>query len=519
MNEEPYTHENLVAKIKPNRNDPEASTGNSCSTSISEESLASQRSSNPIVANDTAPTARWGIYLIEPLILILLFAYNFSSTIFKNQVIYQSCTAGLGYPDAVCLLLGTKNSTNETKKIEAEVQPYAARVMLTIKLVECLVPAFCGLFAGAWADRYGRKPLLMASFLGYSMQYLISSIIAYLAMENHGMISPWLYILTIIPLSLLGSSVTYSAAAVCFIGDVSSEKMRSYRLIAYEMSIYVGLLLGSFASGYVYEDLNSQSYIVFAISSVSILVGLFIMMLFLPESLPTQPQVTPTTSLTGLLKDMGRSCCKPRQFKDRSIIILLMCILLLTAFVADGSNSVFYLFMRAQFHWTVKEFTNYESVSILVPALAGSGGMLFLWSLRKCTRNSAILWLAFISLLSHVSSSLMRAFAFVDWQIYVAIGLGALKSLVNPMCRTAITSLLPADERGKIFALLDVVRNLTPFVSSSVYIVIYSLTLSSAPSLFNLFSANFYGLAIALLLVVWRLKSTQQSEHYDPVFR
>lgn len=48
-------------------------------------------------------------------------------------------------------------------------------------------------------------------------------------MQRHGLVSPWLYVITIIPLSLLGNSVTYSVAAVCFIGDVSTGKMRSYR--------------------------------------------------------------------------------------------------------------------------------------------------------------------------------------------------------------------------------------------------------------------------------------------------
>jgi len=43
----------------------------------------------------------------------------------------------------------------------------------------------------------------------------------------------------------------------------------------------------------------------------------------------------------------------------------------------------------------------------------------------------------------------MKGFALESWQIYVAIGLGVFKSLVNPMCRTMITNLLPADERGK----------------------------------------------------------------------
>ncbi|XP_070066858.1 probable peptidoglycan muropeptide transporter SLC46 [Drosophila virilis] len=79
----------------------------------------------------------------------------------------------------------------------------------------------------------------------------------------------------------------------------------------------------------------------------------------------------------------------------------------------------------------------------------------------------------------------MKAFAFVDWQIYLAIGLGIFKSLVNPMCRTMITNLLPGEERGKVFAMLSVLQTLSPFASSTLYIIFYTLTLSSAPGLFQ----------------------------------
>ncbi|KAH8258444.1 hypothetical protein KR038_011599 [Drosophila bunnanda] len=538
MNDEPHAHETLVAKARrPGHRDHE--TG---STSSEESLRGSVSSVVPVIASnesppETTPAIQQSlrIYLLEPFILILLFAYNFSSTVLKNEIIYQSCTAGFGYPDNVCRLLGTKNATNETKRIEEEVQPYAARITLVMRMVECFIPAFCGLFAGAWADRYGRKPLLMCSFLGgllvallcqilicqagYGLQYLISAAIAYCAIQTHGQVSPWWYVLSIVPISCLGSSVTYSVAAVCFIGDVSEGKVRSYRMIAYELAIYVGLLLGSFGSGYVYEA--TDAYVVLSISAGSILASLFLLSALLPESLPKgeRSATMPTNerNVFSLLKDMWNSCSKPREHHNRSIMLTIMVVLLLTAFVADGSNSVFYLFMRAKFHWSVKQFTEYETVSILVPAVAGSGGVLFIWSLRKCT-NSAVLWLALVSLLSHSSSSLMKAFAMVSWQIYVAIGLGVFKSLVNPMCRTMITNLLPADERGKIFALLGVVQNLSPLVSSSLYYAIYTRTLDSDPGIFNLFSTFLYSLGIILLGIVWLVK-TKNRVFYEPVFR
>lgn len=98
-------------------------------------------------------------------------------------------------------------------------------------------------------------------------------------------------------------------------------------MIAYELCIYVGLLLGSFASGYAYEA--SNAYHIFVISAGSILFALFLMTALLPESLP-QRQL----SEGFVLRDLWQSCARGRVFQDRSILVLLMCVLLLTAFVS-----------------------------------------------------------------------------------------------------------------------------------------------------------------------------------------
>lgn len=112
----------------------------------------------------------------------------------------------------------------------------------------------------------------------------------------------------------------------------------------------------------------------------------------------------------------------------------------------------------------------------------------------------------------------MKGFALESWQIYVAIGLGVFKSLVNPMCRTMITNLLPADERGKIFALLGVLQALSPLISSTLYVAIYTRTLNTEPGIFNVFSAFLFGIGIILLGTVWHKKS-RNLVYYEPVFK
>ncbi|KAH8277654.1 hypothetical protein KR018_003050 [Drosophila ironensis] len=504
IDEELHFHEKLMAKTRRfdiMESEP-CSTSNEKSGCKSVTSVESESGTDCRTAGDPMALIQQDscIYLLEPLILTLLFAYNFSSTVLKNEIIYQSCTAGFGYPNSDCLLLGTKNATNDTERIEEIVQPYATKVTLSMHMIECFVSAFFGLFTGVWLDVFGRKPFLMCAFLGYGLQYLISAIIAYCAMQRYGLVSPWWYLLSILPLSCLGGSVTYSAAALSFIGDVSNGKVRCYRLIAYELAIYGGLLLGSFASGNVYEA--TDAYVVLSISTGSIFAALVLMIVFLPESLPSRHQSTITYPTNGgrffTLKDLWVTCTRPREHFNRSLVLINMLVILLTAFISDGSNSVFYMFMRAKFHWSVKQFTDYETVSILIPAVSGSSGVILMWSLRKVTKW-AVLWLALVSVLSHLASSLMRAYASLGWHIYVATVLGIFKSLVNPMCRTMITNLLPPEERGKIFALLGILLNLSPLLSSSLYFAVYTKTLNTDPGIFNLVSSLLYGLQVCLI--------------------
>lgn len=99
-------------------------------------------------------------------------------------------------------------------------------------------------------------------------------------------------------------------------------------MIAYELAIYVGLMLGSFAAGYAYEATNAST--IFIISTVCILAALFLMAALLPESLSTPQSV----SQGFVIVDLWRTCSRSRQFVDRSILVLLMCIMLLTAFVS-----------------------------------------------------------------------------------------------------------------------------------------------------------------------------------------
>ncbi|TMW42892.1 hypothetical protein DOY81_012028, partial [Sarcophaga bullata] len=148
--------------------------------------------------------------------------------------------------------------------IEEDVQPYVARLFMTTTLIESIVPAIFGLFAGAWSDRYGRKPLLIASFTGYFLFYGVTSIISHLSDSFD--INPWYYLFASLLVSFLGDGVTYSVGTLSYISDVSTAKVRTYRMVFYEALIYIGLMAGSFTSGFLYKGISSSS-LIFSISA------------------------------------------------------------------------------------------------------------------------------------------------------------------------------------------------------------------------------------------------------------
>uniref|UniRef100_A0A0A1WMV0 Solute carrier family 46 member 3 n=1 Tax=Zeugodacus cucurbitae TaxID=28588 RepID=A0A0A1WMV0_ZEUCU len=466
---------------------------------------------------------RLRFYLVEPMVFILLFAYNLSETIVKNQIIYQTCTSIFNFNETDCGLLGTKNASEHIKRIETTIQPYAARIFMTSSLIESFVPAFCGVFIGAWSDRFGRKPLLITAYSGYALYYAIAAIIAQLSTTI--LVSPWYYLLAVLPLSLIGGSVTYSVATFCYISDVSSEQERPYRMTTYEVAVFFGLMAGSFASGYLYEATNTT--FVLLTSCCCIFVATCIILCFVPESLnrrrfqfiynvvgdteEADQQLNAAAEETGeirklfdlaAVREMWDTCFKPRGYNDRAIIWLAMIASLISVFVIDGSMTVFYLFIREIFNWSVKEFTTFETMNMFVTTIGNITGVILLKRLLKLS----VVHIGILAFFSEAAASFTKAFAVTNWLMYLSVGVGALRAMAHPMCRTVASNVLPANELGKFFSFYGVLQAFLPFIAAPIYTGIYSLTLTTFPGFYNLLNANLFIIAICFLLVILRKK-------------
>ncbi|KMZ06969.1 proton-coupled folate transporter [Drosophila simulans] len=488
---------------------------------------------------------------IEPVLFMLIFSHMLSGTVMRNQVIYQACTVIFQYNETDCKLLDSKNTSSEIQAIETELQAYVANMFLTRTLFESIMPAICGLFVGSWSDQYGRKPLLIVSLIGFSASALISSVICWLS--SYYMVNPWWYTLAAVPHSVLGGWCVFSVAAFCFITDTTDMKTRPYRMIFMEIILFVALTSGSLLSSFVYAATSSA--FVQSLSCLIVVIATLFIIFYMPESLgmsqeeddevpekekdvvvtildqknktneisaeaersencedPPKYEATEKPSedkveKAGLfsfthVKDMFSTCFKKRENNAHTVIWLVTLAGFVSIFVADGIMTVNYLFVRQQFHFTVRDFTIFDTFSQSVPMV---GAILGIFVLRKLFGLSVVT-LALLSLLSEVAANMARGFAYLSWHLYLSVVLGIFRSIQGPMFRTMVSNIVPPSDTGKLFAIGNILQSFAPFVAAPLYTAIYKESLASNPGGFNFLSAAFYLLAFILIGWVMRIK-------------
>lgn len=111
--------------------------------------------------------------------------------------------------------------------IETIVQPYAANILVAKQLIESIVPGVLSLFLGPWSDRFGRKPVIMSSLFGYFLAICMSTVIAWISVQQE--INPWAYALTSIPIALTGGLCGLLTSSISYIADVSNPSNRALR--------------------------------------------------------------------------------------------------------------------------------------------------------------------------------------------------------------------------------------------------------------------------------------------------
>ncbi|XP_012226554.1 probable peptidoglycan muropeptide transporter SLC46 isoform X2 [Linepithema humile] len=411
--------------------------------------------------------------LVQPPMMLLLFALSISATVFTDLIVHRTCLVTLGINETECLILHNNSSSAEALRINQIVQPYTSFILTSKSFIESTWPSCLSLFLGQWSDKYGRKPLLISGYLGG------------------------------LSILMLGS--------ICYITDITDNDERGWHLAWLDASINFGLLFGFLIGPKIFEMYGYST--VFSIATVSCSIAVLYIFL-IPETIQSSNSGIYNIFDLTIVKNLINTCIKKREGFDRLLIWNCIACLTFLLIIIEGNLSIEYLFTSARLGWTVKEFSIYISINIVV----GIFGMILGTKFFHNYLGFPEAIVAVISLISAAGAILVYAFTWKSWHMYLSLMIGIFSEMCRPMIRAILSKAVPSQDTGKVFSLATFIETLLPFVATSLYTYLYAHYM---PPLYPVpvwfLSVVFYIMTIIILIYIQKRLVKSEVSHVSPL--
>ncbi len=317
---------------------------------------------------------------------------------------------------------------------------------------------------GSLSDRYGRRPILLLSLLGFSVDYLILAFAPTYAWLVAGRIFAGIF----------GASHTTASA---YIADVSTEENRAQNFGMLGAAFGLGFIIGPFLGGLFGElGVRVPFYVAASLAFINFLYGYFI----LPESLKVENRRNfdwNRAHPVGTLKQL---------FSYKQIGFLLVAFFLLHL-ASHAVNSNWSYFTMYRFNWS-------ESTVGLSLAAAGllvgivQAGLAQRVSNRIGTSKSIYYGIALYGI-----GMLLFAFASASWMMFVFLIPYCLGGICGPVLQSYLVSQVGVNEQGELQGGLTAIQSLTTVFGPLIMTGIFFYTTKDGTPLYFPGSAFFLG--------------------------
>ncbi|MCL5998445.1 MAG: MFS transporter [Chloroflexi bacterium] len=341
------------------------------------------------------------------------------------------------------------------------VAPYIVRrysddaLMVTmLSVIYAAAQFFAAPVLGKLGDRYGRRPVLLASVLGSAIGYVIFGIGGAL----------WVLFLARLIDGISGGNLSTASA---YIADVSKPEERAKNFTLIGVAWGVGLILGPALGATLGQiSVDAPAFMAAALSLFSVLLG-FIM---LPESLPREMRETTPLCLSDLnpFISIGQMAHKP----GLGGLLLVLC---LFNFAYNGINSTETLFLIEKFS------TQPWQVGALL-VLAGITVAIAQRLVQRLVKRYGEQGIAIVCLNGQALGAVATFLAPILWLIYPITALRTItSSFIFPTLGALMTSHVSPREQGTLMGVTTALGSLTSILGPLWAGAVYDHVLPSAP--------------------------------------
>ncbi|MCG7280907.1 TCR/Tet family MFS transporter [Chryseobacterium taklimakanense] len=288
---------------------------------------------------------------------------------------------------------------------------------------------------GGLSDKFGRRPIILFSLLGFSINFLIQALAPSIF---------WLFVGRIFS-GVTGASITTASA---YIADISTDEDRAKNFGLIGAAFGLGFIIGPVVGGVLgHYGPRIPFYAASALCLINFLYGLFI----LPESLDKKHRrpfdwrrANPVGSLL--------------QLKKYPEILGLIVALIFVYIAGHAVQTNWTFFTMYKFSWTERMVGISLGVSGFMAALVQ--GYLIRFIQPKIGSEKSI----FYGLLLYSLGMILFAFATKSWMMFAFLIPYGLGGIAGPALQSTISAQVPKNEQGELQGALASLVSLTAIV-------------------------------------------------------
>jgi DHA1 family tetracycline resistance protein-like MFS transporter len=371
--------------------------------------------------------------------------------------------------------------TELTGKPANEGSSYGAWLLFAYSITQF----FCAPLIGNLSDRFGRRPVILSSLFGFSIDYIILALA-----PTYG----WLFVGRVIA-GFTGASFTSAAA---YIADVSTPENRAknFSMIgaAFGLGFMIGPGLGGLLSGF---GIRAPFYAAAGLCLLNSLYGYFV----LPESLDKEHRRKfewKRANPFGAFKFLK---------KEPSIRNLAICYFLiyLGAMAVQGNWN---FFTKHMFHWSNSLIGGSLAV---VGALVGVTQMGLTRYLNPRIGNEKSIYLG---LFLYSIGLILFSVASEGWMMFVFLIPYCMGGIAGPSLQSTMANHVPRNEQGELQGALTAIMSVTAIIGPLIMNNLFHYFSSNKapfyfPGLFFVLAAVFM---LTSILIAWKMFSRERRE-------
>ncbi|MHB1110339.1 MAG: Tet(A)/Tet(B)/Tet(C) family tetracycline efflux MFS transporter [Devosia sp.] len=328
---------------------------------------------------------------------------------------------------------------------------------------------------GVLGDRFGRRPVLLISLAGATIDYLIMAL------------SPELWML-VVGRAMAGITSANMAVATAYITDITPEEQRAKRFGYFHAMFGIGFIVGPVLGGVLGDIWVRAPFIAAAmLNALNFALALFV----LPESRPG------TREARFELKSLNPFGSLKWALTFRALLPL-MAIFLIMNFVGQMYGTVWVLYGEGAFAWDALTI----GLSLGAFGLFHAGAQAFLTgpvAARVGERAALVIGFA-----AEFTALVVIGFSSQGWIMFAVMPLFALGGVGMPALQSLTTTQVGADKQGQLQGVLASIVSLSAIFGPLFFSVVYFAVKPGWAGSIWIVGALVYMLAVPMMLRIRR---------------